>query len=129
MAANEKLHYIEFSSKNLAASKRFFSQVFGWVFTDFGDDYSAFGAEAGLEGGFYAGEKANLSAQGGALMVFYSDNLELSKQTVIAGGAQVIRDIFSFPGGRRFHFVEPGGNELAVWSDTPSAQGKNTQSQ
>lgn len=118
MIDNEKLHYIEFSSKNLSASKRFFSQVFGWVFTDFGDDYSAFGSDAGLEGGFYAGDKANLCAQGGALMVFYSEDLELSKQKIIAGGAQIIRDIFSFPGGYRFHFIEPGGNELAVWSST-----------
>lgn len=121
MTDNEKLNYIEFSSKNLPASKRFFSQVFGWVFTDYGESYSAFGAEAGLEGGFYAGEKASLCAQGAALMVLYSEDLEFSKQKVIGGGAQIIRDIFSFPGGRRFHFVEPGGNELAVWSDKPPA--------
>ena len=117
MTDNEKLNYVEFSSKNLAATKRFFSQIFGWVFTDFGDDYTAFDSEAGLEGGFYNGDKANLCAQGGALMVFYSEDLERSKQKVIDGGAQVVRDIFAFPGGRRFHFIEPGGNELAIWSD------------
>jgi len=116
MKAHEKINYLEFPASDLDASKAFFSAVFGWSFTDFGPDYSAF-SDASVDGGFY---RAGLSAKtenGSALVVFYSDNLEATQAKIEAAGGILIKAIFSFPGGRRFHFCEPSGNEFAVWSD------------
>lgn len=116
--ANDKLNYVEFSSQNIAASKAFFAEVFGWQFTDYGPDYTAFAAEqAGMDGGFYHGEKAPNAEQGAPLIVFYANDLEASQRRVEMAGGEICKAIFSFPGGRRFQFIEPGGNELAVWSD------------
>ncbi len=110
-----RLNYVEFGSTDLTASKTFFNRVFGWTFTDYGNQYSAFSAvDAGLNGGFYAADTVTGS---GPLLVFYAPDLETTRQLVVQGGAELSRDIFSFPGGRRFHFREPGGNELAVWSE------------
>ncbi|MCD8523864.1 MAG: VOC family protein [Saccharospirillaceae bacterium] len=115
----ERLNYVEFSSRDLAASKAFFQQVFAWNFQDYGPEYCAFfAAEAGLDGGFYLDrEKAPAT---GALLVFYSAELERCLARAEAAGAHISKAIFSFPGGRRFQFIEPGGNELAVWSDNPA---------
>ncbi|WP_417349093.1 VOC family protein [Ferrimonas sp.] len=113
---SETINYIEFGSNHLAASRSFFESAFGWRFTDYGADYTAFDG-AGLQGGLYRGERGSRVDQGGALVVLYSDNLEASLEKVSALGAQICRPVFAFPGGRRFHFVEPGGNELAIWSD------------
>lgn len=115
MSQHEKMDYIEFSARDLAATKAFFSTTFGWTFEDFGPDYTAFD-NAGLKGGFF---RANLSASttnGSALMVFFSDNLEATQDKITQAGGEVIKPIFSFPGGRRFHFTEPSGNEFAVWA-------------
>jgi len=112
----EKLNYVEFSSRDLAASKAFFQQVFGWTFQDYGPEYCAFfAAEAGLDGGFYLDPEKAPAA--GALLVFYSAELEHCLARVEEAGGQITKAVFRFPGGRRFHFSEPGGNELAVWSD------------
>lgn len=113
---HEKLNYVEFAAKDLAATKAFFSVVFGWQFVDYGPEYTAFDNQ-GLEGGFYYAEMASQTANGGALLVFYSDNLEETLEKVEGNGGQVVKAIFTFPGGRRFHFVEPSGNEFAVWSN------------
>ncbi|TGD74322.1 VOC family protein [Mangrovimicrobium sediminis] len=116
MPEHHKLDYVEFRTPDLAASKAFFHAAFGWNFVDYGPDYTAFSGE-GLDGGLFRGA-APATADGGApLLVFYSAALEGSEAAVTAAGGRVVREIFSFPGGRRFHFVEPGGNELAVWSD------------
>jgi len=113
MSDDKKLNYIEFQTRDLAASKRFFEQVFGWEFTDYGPSYAAFAkAEAGLDGGFETGEPNQ-----GALVVFYGAALETVQSEVEAAGGVIVQAIFDFPGGRRFQFREPGGNELAVWSE------------
>jgi len=88
--------------------------VFGWVFVDYGSEYIAF-SNQGLDGGFYQSDLAASSENGSALIVFYSDNLEATQAKVEAEGGKVVKAIFSFPGGRRFHFTEPSGNEFAVW--------------
>ncbi len=116
MAENGKINYVEFAVRDLGASKAFFKRVFGWQFTDYGPDYTAF-SNAGLDGGFYRADLAASRESGSALVVLYSDALEQSREEVIAAGGVICQDIFSFPGGRRFHFLEPSGNELAVWSD------------
>lgn len=113
---HEKLQYVEFPANNLAATKAFFSSVFGWTFQDYGEEYVAFDHQ-GLEGGFYFADMASQTQNGSALLVFYSVELENTLAKIQNAGGVVCKDIFSFPGGRRFHFQEPSGNEFAVWSD------------
>lgn len=113
---HETIDYIEFPSKDMTASKAFFESVFGWVFTEYGPDYLAFD-KAGIDGGFYRSDKAASTGQGSALVVFYSERLEETQEKIEQAGGSIVKPVFSFPGGRRFHFCEPGGNELAVWSD------------
>ena len=116
MNEHEKINYVEFPAVDLAATKSFFQAVFGWKFQDYGPDYTAFDGE-GLDGGFFQSELCSQTKSGGALVVFYSADLEATQAKVTAAGGTIAREIFSFPGGRRFHFLEPSGNELAVWSD------------
>ncbi|MGF1715443.1 VOC family protein [Photobacterium chitinilyticum] len=113
---HEKINYVEFPAINLAATKAFFIQAFGWDFVDYGDGYSAF-SNQGLDGGFFQSTLSSTTANGSALVVLYSQDLELSLLNVEKAGGIIVRPIFSFPGGRRFHFTEPSGNELAIWSD------------
>ncbi|MCE0555844.1 MULTISPECIES: VOC family protein [unclassified Motilimonas] len=117
MSKHEKLNYVEFPAKDLALTKAFFSQVFGWTFTDFGPEYTAFSGQ-GLDGGFYQAELASHSDRGGALLVFYSNDINKTLAKVEQAGGVVNRPIFGFPGGCRFHFIEPSGNEFAVWSES-----------
>ena len=115
---NEKINYLEFPCRDLAATKAFFVAAFGWTFSDYGEEYTAFAAaDAGLDGGFYRAPLSSRTENGGALIVFYSENLEESMAKIANCGGKIVRDIFAFPGGRRFHFTEPSGNEFAVWSD------------
>lgn len=116
MPAHEKINYVEFPSRDLAATKRFFQHAFEWAFEDYGPDYVAFSGQ-GLDGGFYTSDSVACASEGGALIVFYSARLEDTLAKVAAAGGEVTKPIFSFPGGRRFHFVEPGGNEFAAWSE------------
>ena len=116
MTKHEKLNYVELPSKNIIQTKAFFSKAFAWVFEDFGPDYIAFSDE-GLNGGFFKSEQASLTKNGAALLVIYSPDLEASLARVECSGGSIIQGIFVFPGGRRFHFTEPGGNEFAVWSE------------
>ena len=118
--AHEKLNYVEFAARDLAATKAFFTAAFGWQFADYGPDYCAFEGE-GLDGGFYRTELCSQRAQGGALLVFYSADIEATQSKVAGAGGTIVRPLFDFPGGRRFHFVEPSGNEFAVWSEPASA--------
>jgi len=113
---HEKLNYVEFATSDLSATKHFFSTVFNWQFTDYGEQYSAFDHQ-GLDGGFYQAELASKTASGGALLVFYSENLANTQAKIEAAGGEINVPVFDFPGGRRFHFIEPSGNEFAVWSD------------
>ncbi|MEN8171027.1 MAG: VOC family protein [Pseudomonadota bacterium] len=117
MPEHEKINYVEFPSTDLDATRTFFSAVFGWSFTDYGPEYSAF-SDQGINGGFYQSDRiASSEANGGALIVFYSNNLEHTQSKIESAGGSILKPIFSFPGGRRFHFSEPNGNEYAVWSD------------
>ena len=116
MNIHEKINYVEFPAKDLPATKSFFTQAFGWTFEDFGPEYTAFSNE-GLDGGFFQSDAHSNTDNGAALIVFYSENLEATQQKVESAGGTVIKPIFSFPGGRRFHFAEPSQNEFAVWSD------------
>ncbi|NII10157.1 VOC family protein [Oleiagrimonas sp. C23AA] len=116
MSRHEKIHYVECPSRDLAATKRFFGKAFGWTFEDYGPDYAAF-SNQGVDGGFFTSDLAARTETGSALIVLYSDDLEGTLGKVEAAGGQVIKPIFSFPGGRRFHFTEPGGSEWAVWSE------------
>lgn len=115
MPQHGKINYVEFPSQNLEATKAFFHRAFGWTFVDHGPEYAAFSNE-GLDGGFFKAELASSTDNGGALLIFYSEDLEDSLGRVEAAGGRIVKPIFSFPGGRRFHFTEPGGNELAVWA-------------
>ena len=117
MTENEKINYIEFPAKDIESTKSFFTSVFNWQFVDYGPEYSSF-SNQGIDGGFF---KSNLSASttnGSALVIFYSQNLESTQLKIEQAGGVISKAIFSFPGGRRFHFKEPSNNEFAVWSDT-----------
>lgn len=116
MNLHEKMNYVELPAKDLAATKAFFESVFGWSFTDYGPDYTAF-ENQGLDGGFFQSDLASSTEKGAALIVFYSDQLEATLAKVEKAGGSILRPIYSFPGGRRFHFTEPSGNEFAVWGE------------
>lgn len=113
-ARHHTVDYLELPATDMGATRAFYGAVFGWTFTEYGPDYLEF-RDGRVVGGFTT---ATPVVQGGALVVLYSSNLEASEQAVVAHGGQVARAIFAFPGGRRFHFLDPNGNELAVWSDT-----------
>jgi predicted enzyme related to lactoylglutathione lyase len=114
MSQHEKLNYVEFPAIDISATKHFFEQAFGWSFEDFGPDYTAFTGQ-GLDGGFYKSDLIATTADGSALLVLLSEDLEFTQSKVESAGAEISQPIFTFPGGRRFHFIEPSGNELAVW--------------
>ncbi|MCU7865858.1 MAG: VOC family protein [Candidatus Thiodiazotropha sp. (ex Lucinoma borealis)] len=116
MKEHEKINYIELPAKNLELAKVFFSEVFGWSFVDYGLDYAAF-SNAGLDGGFYQANLTACAERGCALVVFYSKELEKTEQKIVEANGTIVKSVFSFPGGRRFHFSDPNGNEYAVWSD------------
>lgn len=115
----EKINYVELPARNIEAVKLFFETVFGWSFVDYGPDYTAF-SNAGLDGGFFRADLTAATEKGSALIVFYSHNLEQTQAKIEDAGGNIIKPIFSFPGGRRFHFTDPNGNEYAVWSDRDS---------
>lgn len=112
MNKHHALNYIEFLAPDLEAVKRFYSDAFGWKFTDYGPEYTAF-TDGEFEGGFATGQPQ----KGGPLVILYSDRLEESLAAVEQNGGRISKSIFQFPGGRRFHFFDPAGNELSVWSD------------
>ena len=109
---HEQIQYIEFLSANINKARDFYTQCFGWKFTDYGPNYTAFEGEY-VDGGFTTGEPV----KGTILVILYSANLEATKDKVLAAGGIIVQDIFSFPGGRRFQFTDPDGYELAVWSE------------
>lgn len=110
---DRRIDYLEFEVLDLEKSKQFYGEVFGWTFQDCGPDYVSF-TETRLEGGF---AKVKSISKGGALVVFYSSNLETTSEKIKSAGGSISQATFSFPGGCRFHFTDPNGNELAVWSD------------
>src|SRR5688572_9355934 len=105
---NEKINYIELPATDLEGTKAFFIKAFGWEFVDYGPDYVAL-QNAGLDGGFYRSDLVADTSAGSALVVLYSPELEASLTKVEQAGGRIVRPIFSFPGGRRFHFRDPSG--------------------
>ena len=110
------IDYIEMPSRDLAETKRFFAALFGWSFQDYGPDYAAFD-DGRMTGGFFAATETWPTTSTCPLVVFYSPELEMTRAEVVRLDAKVTRDIFEFPGGRRFHFQAPGSGEFAIWSD------------
>ena len=115
MQQDGKINYVEFPAPDLPAVKQFYASAFGWSFVDYGPTYSAFDASAGLDGGFDATPDNPLTKP---LVILYASDLEAMESKVRAAGGRITVPIFAFPGGRRFHFQDPAGNELAVWSDS-----------
>ena len=107
-----QIDYIELPATQIEATKQFYSAVFGWKFADYGPDYTSF-SDGRIAGGF----STDMPAGRGVLVVIYSGDLAATQQKVAEAGGTIAKEIFSFPGGRRFHFTDPNGNELAVWSD------------
>ncbi len=116
MPEHEKINYVELPAKDIETTKSFFLKVFDWSFIDYGPEYTAF-ADQGLDGGFFHSDLISSTETGSALIVFYSNNLETTQAKIENAGGSIIKPIYSFPGGRRFHFGDPNGNEFAVWSD------------
>lgn len=110
---DRRIDYIELPVDDVGVAKAFYGAVFGWKFTDYGPDYASF-EDGRLAGGFEGGRTG---MRGGALVVIYAAALEAVRDAVLLAGGTIVRETFDFPGGRRFHFTDPAGNELAVWSD------------
>lgn len=117
MNTPDKINYIEIPASNIEASKAFFQQLFNWQFEDYGPDYSAF-SDQGIDGGFFRSSLKVSQQAGSVLVIFYSDALDEVQKKVEAVGGTIIKPTYAFPGGRRFHFTDPSGNEFAIWSET-----------
>lgn len=111
MMKHHQIQYIEFLTNDFGRIRSFYEGVFGWEFTLWSPEYMSFSGDL-AEGGFAKGDPV----QGSVLVILYSEDLEASYQAVVASDAQIQKEIFSFPGGRRFEFLDPDGNHLAVWT-------------
>nr|WP_314526241.1 VOC family protein [uncultured Pseudomonas sp.] len=109
---DRQIDNIEFNVSDIARSKAFYGGAFGWTFVDYGPTYTEF-SDGRLTGGFTTGEPVR---PGGPLVILYADDLDATQQRLKTLGAVITRETFSFPGGRRFHFTDPDGYELAVWN-------------
>jgi len=116
MSNHHTINYLEFPVKDLPQTKRFFSQVFGWTFVDYGPEYCSI-SNAAIDAGFFQSDTSMSTANGSALIVIYSDNLDETQAKIVNAGGEIVKPVFSFPGGRRFHFCDKNKNEFAVWSD------------
>ena len=110
---DRRIDYIEFPATDIGATKAFYEQVFGWKFIDYGPDYTSF-EDGRLSGGFRKEDKVGT---GGVLVVIYAVDLASMEAKVRGAGGAIVTPLHSFPGGRRFHFTDPSGNEVAIWSD------------
>lgn len=108
-----RIDYLEFPVTDIEQTKQFYQNVFGWKFEDYGPDYTSF-VDGRLAGGFF---KAPQVQSGGPLIVIYTVDLRGAQEKIAAAGGKIVRPEFEFPGGKRFHFTDPSGNELAVWSN------------
>ena len=114
IAASEgRIDYIEFPATDISRTTAFYTGVFGWKFTDYGPDYTSF-EDGRIAGGF---ARQDAVVRGGPLVVMYAADLAGMEAKIRAAGGAIVKEISSFPGGRRFHFTDPNGNELSVWSD------------
>lgn len=110
---DRRIDYVEMAATSIADTRRFYVNAFGWKFTDYGPDYTSF-EDGRLMGGFYKAESARA---GSVLVVIFALDLAAAEERVRAAGGKIVKPVYSFPGGKRFHFADPSGNELAVWSD------------
>ncbi len=115
---DRSINYIEFAVTDLSKSKTFYGQAFGWTFTDFGPSYTEF-SDGTMTGGFHTQEAPH--PQGGPLIVLYGDDLDAMMTAIQAAGGRITKPVFDFPGGRRFHFTDLDGYELAVWTSASDA--------
>jgi predicted enzyme related to lactoylglutathione lyase len=109
---DRRIDNIEFAVSDIARSRKFYDAAFGWTFKDYGPMYCEF-SDGRLTGGLAKGEPR----PGGPLVILYAQDLGATQQRLEKAGAKIVKPVFSFPGGRRFHFTDPDGYELAVWSD------------
>lgn len=109
----KQIDYVEFPTTDVNLAKAFYGAVFGWKFEDYGPGYTSF-FDGRIGGGFTTQMQPPAK---GALLVIYTHDLSAIQGRIVSAGGQIVRETFSFPGGRRFHFTDPDGNELAVWSD------------
>lgn len=116
MSNNLRIDYIEFPAIDIAKARGFYQRVFKWTFTDYGPDYTSF-EDGRITGGFRSDAESPRPTREGVLVVIFADELEATLKSVAGAGGVIVKPIFEFPGGRRFHFTDPSGNELAVWSD------------
>jgi hypothetical protein len=112
MPPENAIDYIEFTVADVQLAKTFYTQVFGWKFEDYGPDYVSF-SDGRIAGGFQTGTNSS----GGPLVVLYAPNLYASEASIVSAGGKIVVPVFDFPGGRRFHFTDPLGNTLAIWSE------------
>jgi predicted enzyme related to lactoylglutathione lyase len=110
---DRRIDNIEFAVSDIARARKFYGDAFGWSFKDYGPMYCEF-SDGRLTGGLAKGEPR---PGGGPLVILYADDLEATQKRLEKAGAKIVKPTFSFPGGRRFHFTDPEGYELAVWSD------------
>ena len=115
-STHHAIDYVEFTVRDLGAAKRFYAAAFGWQFNDYGPEYAGIKGVDGEVGGF---RQAAQVSTGGPLVVLYSKDLDKTLAAVRAAGGKIVREPFAFPGGRRFQFTDPSGNELGVWSTAP----------
>jgi predicted enzyme related to lactoylglutathione lyase len=111
--SDRRIDYVELVVSDIARSREFYGKAFGWAFKDYGPAYCEFN-DGRLTGGFAQGIPAG---GGGPLVILFADDLADIQRRLEEAGARIIKPAFAFPGGRRFHFLDPDGYELAVWSD------------
>jgi uncharacterized protein len=115
---DQRIDYVEFSVSDITRSRKFYGEAFGWSFKDYGPSYCEFN-DGRLTGGFTLSGESNPagSIKTGPLVIIYAKDLAETQSRLESAGAQILKPTYSFPGGRRFHFADPDGHELAVWSD------------
>jgi hypothetical protein len=117
-AKHHTINYVEFAAADVARAKQFYATVFGWSFVDYGPEYASFStATAGIDGGFRQSKPTETAGSAAPLVVLYSADLKATEAAIVAAGGSIVVPTFEFPGGRRFHFADPAGNVLAVWSE------------
>lgn len=110
---HHSIDYIEFTVTDMAKAKSFYGAAFGWKFNDYGPEYAGIQKETGEAGGLRLDKKVST---GGPLVILYSDDLDKTFAKVKEARGEITQPPFVFPGGRRFHFKDLSGNELAVWA-------------
>jgi len=117
---NNRIDYVEFNVKDISRSRSFYGEAFGWVFKDYGPGYCEF-SDGRLTGGFaLLGRDAPAGPAGrggGPLVILFAKDLAETQRRIEQAGGKIVQAAYSFPGGRRFHFADPDGYQLAVWSD------------